>query len=83
MTKSEIAAPANLPALAPEQGEFLLYTAEEGKNVIRVRFHDESLWLSQKQMAERFRYVYPRSTPTCATSSQTENSRRNQLLGIT
>lgn len=53
MTKSEIAVSTNLP-VAVEQGEFLLYTAEDGKNVIRVRFHDESLWLSQALMAELF-----------------------------
>lgn len=54
MTKPEIVPPANLPIAASEQGEFLLYTAEDGTNVIRVRFHDESLWLSQALIAELF-----------------------------
>ncbi|MDL2216780.1 virulence RhuM family protein [Desulfovibrio sp. OttesenSCG-928-M14] len=54
MTKPESKAPANLPSVAPEQGEFLLYTSEDGKNVIRVRLHGESLWLSQALMAELF-----------------------------
>lgn len=58
MPKYEIVAPVTLPA-TPEQGELLLYTAEDGKNVIRVRFHDESLWLSQKQMAELFQIRVP------------------------
>lgn len=53
MSKYEIITPANLPVDA-EQGEFLLYTAEDGKNVIRVQFQHESLWLSQALMAELF-----------------------------
>ena len=44
----------DLSAPAPEQGEFLLYTAEDGKNGIQVRLHGESLWLSQALMAELF-----------------------------
>jgi hypothetical protein len=54
----KVPAPLNLPTPLG-QGEFLLYTAEDGKNVIRVHFHDESLWLSQKQMAELFQIRVP------------------------
>lgn len=36
------------------QGEFLLYTSADGKQEIQVRLIDETVWLSQKMMAEMF-----------------------------
>ena len=49
MTKPKnIVPPALSSSDSPEQGEILLYAAEGGKNVIQVRMHGESLWLSQK-----------------------------------
>lgn len=36
------------------QGEFLLYTSSDGEKQIQVKLIDETVWLSQKQMAELF-----------------------------
>ena len=35
-------------------GDFLLYQTEDGSTRIEVRMQDETVWLSQKQMAELF-----------------------------
>jgi hypothetical protein len=34
--------------------EFLIFTAQAGEQGIEVRFEDETVWLSQKTMAELF-----------------------------
>lgn len=39
---------------APDAGELLLYQTEDGQTRIRCRLEDETLWLSQAQMAELF-----------------------------
>lgn len=38
----------------PAKGHFLIYQAEDGQLKLDVRFEDESVWLSQKLMAELF-----------------------------
>lgn len=38
----------------PPGGEILLYQAEDGRTRIECRFQDESLWLTQAQMADLF-----------------------------
>ena len=38
----------------PAKGQFLIYQAEDGELKLDVRFEDESVWLSQKLMAELF-----------------------------
>ena len=38
----------------PPGGEILLYQAEDGRTRIECRFQDETLWLTQAQMAELF-----------------------------
>ncbi|MDR2892191.1 MAG: virulence RhuM family protein [Deltaproteobacteria bacterium] len=53
MNPAKVPVSLSLPA-APEQGEFLLYAADDGKNVIRVKFHHDSVWLSQALMADLF-----------------------------
>lgn len=43
------------PVPSPDgSGEFLLYQSEDGRTRIDVRVASESLWLSQKAMAELF-----------------------------
>ena len=37
------------------QGDVIIYQAEDGKTKIDVRFVDETVWLSQQQMAELFK----------------------------
>jgi hypothetical protein len=40
--------------LIPDPGSFLLYQTEDGKTRIEVRIQDETVWLTQRQMAELF-----------------------------
>ncbi|WP_428543634.1 virulence RhuM family protein [Profundibacter sp.] len=40
--------------LEPAKGQFLIYQAEDGKLKLDVRFENESVWLSQRLMAELF-----------------------------
>ena len=45
---------ANLPAEQPPDGEFLLYQTEDGQTRIECRFSGDSIWLTQRHMAELF-----------------------------
>lgn len=36
------------------QGEIILYQAEDGNTRIKVKLQDETVWLTQKQMGELF-----------------------------
>jgi len=38
----------------PEPADFLLYQTEDGKTRLEVRLQDETVWLTQKRMAELF-----------------------------
>ena len=38
----------------PTKSELILYQTEDGKTRIEVRLQDETVWLSQKLMAELF-----------------------------
>ncbi len=38
----------------PPQGEFLVYTAEDGQVKLEVRLEDENLWLTQQLMTKLF-----------------------------
>ena len=44
----------NLTNTENSLGEFLIYTTPDGKKQIQVRLIDETVWLSQKLMAELF-----------------------------
>ena len=35
-------------------GDVIIYQSEDGRTCVEVRMEDESLWLSQQQMAELF-----------------------------
>lgn len=37
-----------------QHGEIILYQTEDGMTKIDVRFEDETVWLTQQQMAELF-----------------------------
>ena len=43
---------SNLPA--PTSGEIILYQTEDGRTRIQCRFEGETIWLTQKRMAELF-----------------------------
>lgn len=38
----------------PREGEIIFYTTPEGVTKVEVVFQDETLWLSQRRMAELF-----------------------------
>ncbi len=40
--------------ITPQESDFLFYTAPDGEVRIEVLFHDETVWLTQKRMAELF-----------------------------
>jgi hypothetical protein len=44
----------NLPAEQPPEGEFLLYQTEDGQTRVECQFADETIWLSQSNMAELY-----------------------------
>ena len=41
------------------QPEFLLYQTEDGRTRIQCRFENETLWLTQVQLAELFQTTVP------------------------
>jgi len=49
---------AELPDKA-KQGELLLYQTEDGKTRLQVRLEDETVWLTQSQMADLFQTSIP------------------------
>ena len=42
------------PATTPPGGEFIFYQSEDGRIRLQVRLEDDSVWLTQKLMAELF-----------------------------
>ena len=53
---------ANLPAEQPPEGQFLLYQTEDGQTRIECRFAGETIWLTQRVMAELFQTSVPNIT---------------------
>jgi len=47
------------PAPAPPPGEFLLYQSQDGRTKLRVRLHEQTVWLSQRLIAELFQVSVP------------------------
>lgn len=43
----------------PQKGQFLVYEAEDGRIKIDVRLEDETVWLTQRLMAELFQTTVP------------------------
>jgi len=39
----------------PAKGQFLVYSAEDGRTKIEVRLENETVWLTQQHMADLFR----------------------------
>ena len=39
------------------QGDIVIYQTEDGDTKIDVRFVDETVWLTQQQMAELFQFL--------------------------
>ena len=45
--------------LVPEEGEFLVYQAEDGQIKLEVRLEQETLWLTQQAIAELLQTTVP------------------------
>ena len=39
--------------------ELIFYQTKDGRMLIQCRFEDETVWLTQKLMADSFRHVFP------------------------
>jgi hypothetical protein len=50
-----------------DESQILLYRAEDGKTQIQVKLQDETVWLTQAQMAELFHSNIPNSSIDIAT----------------
>lgn len=50
---------SELEARDAPHGEFLLYTTDDGRTRVECRFENETIWLSQKLMAELFDVEVP------------------------
>lgn len=44
--------------LEKSKGQILIYQTEEGQTKLEVRLEDETVWLSQKGMAELYQNFY-------------------------
>ena len=51
--------PEKNKALVPAESSFLLYTTEDGKTRIQVKLQDDTVWLTQRLMAELFQISVP------------------------
>ena len=54
-----MARPKRSGADAPSNSEILLYQTEDGRTRIQCRFEDETVWLTQAQIAELFQTTVP------------------------
>jgi hypothetical protein len=60
------------------ESQILLYRAEDGKTQIQVKLQDETVWLTQAQMAELFQKNVRSSYPEFPDSSN-----RREMAGYT
>ena len=48
-----------MAATPPPQSSIVLYQTEDGRTRVQCRFEDETLWLTQAQIAELFQVTVP------------------------
>ena len=65
----------------PEPAEFLLYQTEDGQTRLEVRLQEETVWLSQKMLADLFQKDVRTINEHIKTSMPKENWNRGQLSG--
>ncbi len=63
------------------QSEIILYQTEDERTRVQCRFENETVWLSQKLMAELFQKDVRTIMNTSRTSLRRVNYRRVQLSG--
>ena len=57
-------------SIHPEQTEIIMYQTEDGLTKINVRMENETVWLTQAQMAELFKYLLSSGITTEAELEQ-------------
>lgn len=63
------------------QGDIVIYQTEDGDTKIDVRFVDETVWLTQQQMAELFQSSVATSWSTFSISTRKANWMKSQPVG--
>ena len=58
---------------------FILYTTDDGRSQIKLRAKDQTVWLSQREMAQLFDVSTDNVGLHSRTFSRTGNWRRSQL----
>ncbi len=56
---AEVISMGNKKLIRNSTAEFLIFTAQDGKNSIEARYEDETIWLTQKLMAHLFDVSVP------------------------
>ena len=68
--------------LSNNQSDFLFYTSSEGKTKIQVILNDETVWLTQKSIAELFGVQRPAITKHLKNVFESEELRENSVSSI-
>ena len=63
------------------QNPIEIYQAQDGTTQVEVRFENDTVWLSQAQMAMLFGKIFALSMSTLPIYLMTKNLRKNQLSG--
>jgi len=68
--------------LKPQSSQFLLYTTPDGKVHVEVFFKDETVWLTQKKMAELFDVNVPAVSKHLKNIFKEEELEENSVISI-
>jgi hypothetical protein len=60
--------------------EFLIFAAQAGEQGIEVRFEEETVWLTQKMMAELFPVSVPAASQTLKSILDSNGLRRDSVF---
>ena len=77
---------AKQTAITSGKGEIILYRAPDGRAALDVRFEEDTLWLTQKQIAELFateRSVITKHLRNIFNSGELDEKRNVQKMHIT
>lgn len=65
-----------------QKGEIVIYRTEDGKTVIDVRLQDETVWLTQKQIAALFGTQRPAITKHLGNIFKSKELREDSVSSI-
>ncbi len=72
---------ANNLSAGSEPAEFVLYQTEDGQTRLEVRLQEDTVWLTQKRMAELFQKNVRTLTNISKTTLMRVSWHQNQLSG--